>query len=145
MRRLSERHQAILFVVVLAIAIAGTFRLTLALQAPAVLSVGPIRASLVVDGDVWRIEYLDVATTNNTAFGILLEASERLGFEVRWTTYAIPPGVFVTAINGTANGAGGLGWQYWVSGAYGRVAADRQEVVDGEVVLWRFAVGQEGS
>ena len=145
MLRLSERHQAILFAFLVAIAILGTFRLALALQPPAVLSLGPIRASLVVDGGAWRIEYLDVVTTNNTAFGILLEASERLEFEVRWTTYAIPPGVFVTAINGTANGAGGVGWQYWVSGAYGRVAADRRPVVEADVVLWRFAVAQEGS
>ena len=145
MPRLSERHQAILFAVVLAIAIAGTFRVALALQPPEVRSLGPIRASLVVDGNAWRIEYLDVVTTNNTAFGILLEASERLGFDVRWTTYALPAGVFVTSINGTANGAGGMGWQYWVSGVYARVAADRQTIVEDDVVVWRFLVAQEGS
>ncbi|MGQ0798475.1 MAG: DUF4430 domain-containing protein [Methanobacteriota archaeon] len=145
MRRWSERRQAVLFAAVLVIAILGTFRLAVALQAPAVRSLGPIRASLVVDGTAWQIDYVDVVTTNNTAFGILLEASERLGFEVLWTTYAIPAGVFVTAINGTANGAGGMGWQYWVSGAYGSVAADRRAIVDGDVVLWRFAVAQEGS
>ncbi|HKZ99066.1 MAG TPA: DUF4430 domain-containing protein [Thermoplasmata archaeon] len=144
-RRLSERGQAVVFAVVLAVALAslyGAIRLT---QAPPVASKGIIRASLLVDGDGWTIAYADVPTTNNTAFHILLEAGDRLGFDVAWRPFAIPEGAFVTAINGTVNGFGGRWWQYWVNGAYGPVAADRMEIVDGDVVEWRFTASAEGS
>jgi hypothetical protein len=133
------------FAVVLGVAIAGVYGLAAAMQPPPVVSRGPIQVSLVVDGDTWRIEYLDVVTRNNTAFRLLLEASERRGFDVRWTEYAVPPGVFVTSINGTTNGQAQKAWQYWVNAAYGRVASDRQEIVDGDVVRWAFVVSQEGA
>ncbi len=81
---------------------------------------------------------------NNTAFSLLLEAGVRIGFNVQWTEFAIPPGIFVTAINGTVNGTHGKYWQYWVDGQYGDIAADRKELFDGNVLLWKFDVSGEG-
>lgn len=144
-RRLSERQQAIVFGVVLAVALAAVYGAIRMSQAPPVEPTGILRGSLVIDGDGWTIEYLDVSTTNNTAFHILLEAGDRLGFEVAWRPYAIPEGMFVTAINGTTNGEGGRWWQYWVNDGYGPVAADRMEIHDGDLVSWRFTVSAEGS
>jgi len=85
-----------------------------------------------------------VATTNNTAFAILREASVALGFSLTYVPYEIPKGVFVTGINGSANGDGGRYWQYWVDGTYGTVAADHQALRDGAVVLWTFSIPSGG-
>jgi hypothetical protein len=144
-RRLSERQRAIVFGVALALSIAAVYGAVRLTQAPPVEPRGIVRAGLVVEAVGWTIEYRNVTTANNTAFHILLEAGTRLGFDVAWRTYAIPEGVFVTAINGTTNGEGGRWWQYWVNDGYGPVAADRIEIGDGDVITWRFAVSMEGS
>lgn len=144
-RRLTEREQALVFGVALAVAIAALYGAIRFIEPPTVTPKGFLRVSLVVDGDGWTVEYRGVWTTNNTAFGILLEAADLLGFEVEWVPYAIPSGVFVTAINGTVNGEGSRWWQYWVNDAYGNVAADRREIFEGDVVAWRFLVSAEGS
>jgi len=144
-RRLTERQQAIVFGVALTISLAGLYGMIQAIQPPPVTSKGVLRASLVVEGDGWTMGYLDVETRNNTAFGILLEAGDRKGFSVEWVDFAIPPGAFVTAINGTVNGQGGKWWQYWVNDVYGDVASNRKELFDGDLVQWRFVVSLEGS
>ncbi len=79
-----------------------------------------------------------VATTNNTAFAFLLEASHRQGFTVAWANYRLPEGVFVTTINGASNGEGGRSWHYLVNDLCGDRAADKKEIGDGDVVLWTF-------
>lgn len=144
-RRLTETQQAVVFVVVLAVAIAAVYGAIRSSERPAVVAKGVVRASLVVEGDGWTIEYRDVGTLNNTAFGILMEAGDRLGFRVEWIPYSFPPGAFVTAINGTVNGKGDRWWQYWVNGEYGTIASDRKEIFDGDLVEWKFLVSMEAS
>lgn len=143
--KLSERTQAILFLVVLGVAIAGLYGWAQASQAPPVKAAGVTGVSLTVDGPGWAFRYGPVTTTNNTAFGILLEAARHLGFTVHWINYTLPAGVFIISINGSANGAGGDFWQYWVNGTYGDVAADRAPLSDGASVTWRFATDQGGT
>ncbi len=144
-RRLSERAQAVIFLVVLAVAIAALYGWAQASQPPPVQATGVNGVSLEVDGAGWTIRYGPVSTTNNTAFGILLEAAHRLGFTLHWMNYTLPAGVFVIAINGTSNGQGGEFWQYWVSGSYGSVAADHAALADGAAVTWRFLADQGGA
>ena len=142
---LSERHQAVLFAGVLIASIAGLYAAAQLLQPPPVLAYVVHFVQLDVEGSGWSIHYAPTATTNNTAFALLLEASTRLGFSVAYVPYQIPQGFFVTAINGSANGGGGRFWQYWVNGAYGDVAADHQALHDNDIVLWNFAPSQEGA
>src|SRR5439155_1089171 len=104
----------------------------------------PLHARFDVQGEGWSIRYQPVATTNNTAFGILREASVTLGFSLTYVPYEIPKGVFVTGINGSMNGDGGRYWQYWVDGTYGTVAADHKGLGDGDVVQWTFSTPSEG-
>ena len=143
-RRLSERQQAVLFAAILLTAIGGLYAITGLVQ-PA-----PVQARVVglptldVRGDGWSIHYAPASTTNNTAFGILAEASYRLGFPIAFTTFKIPQGVFVTSINGSVNGEGGRYWQYWVNGVYGDIAADHKALLDDDVVLWSFTPSQGG-
>jgi hypothetical protein len=114
-------------------------------QSPAVAPHGPISATLQVDGGSWSANYSVSATRNNTAFGLLLEASESLGFEVKWSRFVLPEGVFITSINGTVNGQGGGYWQYWVNDRYGDRAADRREIFSGDIVLWKLDVDRGGT
>jgi hypothetical protein len=113
-------------------------------QPPAVPHRGPIFATMHVEGAAWALNYSAPSTLNNTAFSFLLEASDRLGFEVKWSRFALPDGVFVTSVNGTVNGEGGGYWQYWVNGHYGDRAADRREIFSGDVVLWKLDVDRGG-
>jgi len=142
--RLSERQQAIAFAAILIAAIAGLYATTQLLQPV------PVRASavhlvrLVVEGDGWSIQYAPLNTENNTAFGLLLEASAKLAFPVAYVWYQIPQGVFVTAINGSVNGEGSRYWLYQVNGVYPNLAADHQALHDDDVVRWSFSAAQEG-
>ncbi|HKW43720.1 MAG TPA: DUF4430 domain-containing protein [Thermoplasmata archaeon] len=144
--KISERKQAILFAAVVVAAIAGLYAATQMME-PA-----PVRAAVVhqvhlrVDGLGWTIRYDPGATINNTAFSILIEASRNLRFAVSYIPYEIPKGMFVTSINGTANGqSGGLSWQFWVNGAYGTVASDHTALADNDSVVWAFTASQERS
>lgn len=142
--RLGERSQAVLFAAILMVAIAGLYASTQLLQ-PAPVSAYVVHlARLDLNGADWSMRYTSIATVNNTAFGLLLEASTRLGFSLAYVSYEIPKGVFVTAINGAVNGDGGRYWQYWVNGQYPSLAADHMALHDRDIVLWKFVSAQEG-
>ncbi len=141
-RRIPERTQAVIFLVVLGVAIAGLYGWIQASQAPPVQAKGVTGVSLTVSGPNWTLRYGPATTANNTAFGILLEAAQRLHFSLQWVNYSVPSGVFVTAINGTPNGQGGMSWQYWVSGVYGDRAANLYGLQNGDAVAWRFTTDQ---
>ncbi len=142
--RLSERRQAILFAAVVVAAIAGLYAATQIIQ-PAAVQPSVVHAvHLEVTGAGWTISYDAILTANNTVFSLLIEASHTLGFPVAYVPYEIPRGMFVTAINGSVNGDGGRYWQYWVSGAYGDVAADLRVLHDHDSVLWKFVSSVEG-
>ena len=143
-RRMSERVQALVFVAILVAAIAGLYAVAQVLQ-PAAVPTSEVRSvHLEIEGNGWSIQYRPSLTVNNTAFAILQEASVRLGFSLRYQPYELPQGVFVIGINGSMNGEGGRYWQYWVNGVYERVAADHRGLVDGDLVVWKFSVPQEG-
>ena len=144
-RRLSERTQAVVFLVVLGVAIAGLYGWAQATQAPPVRPEVVGGVSLLVDSGTWTIRYGPVTTRNNTAFGLLLEASHRLHFPVVYQNYTLPAGVFVIAINGTANTVTGPGWQYWVGTSYGDRAANLYPLSDGSNVTWRYVADQGGA
>ena len=141
---LGERHQAVLFVAILIVAIAGLYAATQLLQPATVTTYVVHLVQLDLEGSGWSIHYTAAATKNNTAFGLLHEASTRLAFPVAYVAYEIPTGVFVTSINGSANGEGGRYWQYWVNGAYANLAADHLALHDHDAVLWKFTASQEG-
>lgn len=143
--RLSERAQAVLLVLVIGGSIAGLYGYIQMTQPTPVRAASVAGVTLVIEGANWTIDYGPVTTTNNTAFGILVEASHKLGFSVQDVQYTLPNAVLVTAINGSMNGQGGLFWQYWVDGVYGNVGADHYALTNGAAVLWRFTTDQEGT
>lgn len=142
--KLGERQQAVVFAGVLLVAIAGLYATIQLLQPVPVPATAVRLVHLDVDGDGWSILYAPLTTNNNTAFGLLLEASAKLGFPVAYVWYQIPQGVFVTAINGSVNGEGNRYWLYQVNGVYANVAADHQALHDDDVVRWSFSLSQGG-
>lgn len=146
LRELSQRTQAVIFLVAVGTAIAGMYGIVQATQPPPVPAETVRNVSLVVETPDWTITYGPVTTTNNTVYGILIEASHRLHFTVDppTTNGSFPNEVFVTAINGTTNGQGQLWWQYWVNDVYGNTAANLYALHDGDHVAWRFTANQEG-
>lgn len=133
-----ELWWAATFVVILAFSIIGLLILSNATNPHVSIPEKPINVSLVIKGEGWAIEY-NALTKNNTAFSLLIEASQELNFTVDYTKYKIFDSVLVEGINGSKNGKGGLWWQYWVNGNYGEVGSDNKEIKDGDVVEWRFA------
>jgi len=135
---LPERWKAVAFAGVVLASVTALFFAGAALYpAPGFFEVRSV--SLRVEGPGWTISYGAGTTANATAFGLLLEASDRLGFDVAFIRYApLLDSVLVEAINGTASGSGGLWWLYWVDGRYGEVGADRSVLRDDSVVLWAF-------
>ncbi len=144
-RKLSERTQAIAFLLVVCTGTAGLYGWVQASQPRPVPSAQVTNVSLVIDGPNWAIHYGPVTTSNNTAFGLLLEAARRVPFSLAWTNYTLPAGVLITAINGTLNGQGGMWWQYWVGATYGNRSASLYGLGNGDQVLWRFTTDQGGS
>ena len=142
--RLRERQQAIVFVGVLIAAIAGLYATTQLIQPVPVQASAVHLVRLDVESGGWSIAYAPLATMNNTAFGLLLEASAKLGFPVAYIWYQIPQGVFVTAINGSVNGEQNRNWLYQVNDVYSNLAADHQALHDGDVVRWIFGAPPEG-
>ncbi len=144
--RLSQRTQAVVLLAALGVAIAGVYGLVVATQPAPVAGESVTGVSLVVETPSWTIRYGPVTTTNNTAYGILIEASLRLHFAVDPPTSngSFPNEVFVVAINGTTNGQGGLWWQFWVDGIYGNTAANLFALHNGDNVAWRFTADMEG-
>lgn len=143
--RLNESQKAVLFAGILIVAIAGLYSATLAIQ-PAEVRTAVVRmVHLEVEGEGWTIQYGPPVTSNNTAFSLLMEASTRLGFSLRYRLYQIPEGVLVIEINGSANGEGERYWQYWVNDVYATIAADRKALQEGDLVVWRFASYRGGA
>src|SRR5207249_2337300 len=98
--RMNERSQAILFCAIVIAAIAGLYGAT-QLMEPASVRSGVVRfVHLRIDGPGWTIRYTSMATINNTAFSILVEAGQKLDFAVAYVPYDLPRGMIV-AVTGT--------------------------------------------
>ena len=137
-REVPERWKAIGFASVVLAAVAALWVTGSALNTPpSSRTVQDVTLSL--EGAGWTTVYHAAQTGNSTAFSILLEAGDRMGFRVTWIQYGAPlASVIVDSINGTKSGDGGRWWQYWVDGAYGDVGADHKPLADGSEVLWAF-------
>jgi hypothetical protein len=132
--------EAMILIVVLAIAIVGLFFIAQYIQDNDDVEAieDPITVSMWIITEDWVIEYLDVPTTNNTVYKLLMECSSAYNFPVASTYWQGYESVFVNSINGTQNGESGRWWQYHVNDEYGEVGCDRKQMYDGDIVEWRF-------
>lgn len=71
-----------------------------------------------------------------TAFGLLQEAAEKNGLNLKTKTYGI--GILVEAIGEKENGQGGLYWMYYVNDVMPQVSSDKYRLKPGDKVEFRF-------
>jgi hypothetical protein len=138
--RKKTAFQAMIFVIVLALAIIGLWYVAQNLQRDAeVESIeNPITVSMWIITDEWVIEYMDMPTTNNTVYTLLVECSSVYDFPITSTYWHGYESVFINSINGTQNGEGDRWWQYYVNDEYGEVGCDRKEIFDDDIIEWIF-------
>lgn len=80
-----------------------------------------------------RVEVFEFeANQTTTAFALL----EQSGLDFTFKEYDM--GVFIESINGLKNGADNKYWLYYVNGEMPMVAADKQPVVAGDKIEFKF-------
>ena len=95
------------------------------------------RVMLVIDGGEELSEVLEAEFKEGmTAFNLLGNEAEKLNLTLKFKTYDI--GVFIEAIGNKENGEDGKYWLYYVNGEMPQVAADKQLLIPGDKVEFKF-------
>jgi hypothetical protein len=71
-----------------------------------------------------------------TAFDLLDKSSKQQNFTLKTKSY--DAGIFIEAIGDVENGQDGKYWMYYVNGQMPMVAADKQELIKGDKVEFKF-------
>lgn len=71
-----------------------------------------------------------------TAFSLLKEESDKLGFELRAKNYDM--GIFIEKIGNAKNGQDGKYWLYYVNGEMPMISADKKELKERDKVEFKF-------
>jgi len=95
----------------------------------------PVHVSVSIDyGNGTVTSFEDVYLFRNaTALDALRAVVESIT-----TDYWLGWGAIVTSVNGLEN-EGLLGWQYWINGEWGTVAADLTTLINNDQVEWKYA------
>lgn len=100
-------------------------------------------ASIMIDTgrDILGFQKLSLQS-GDTVFSLLtrLDASQK-SLTVASQDYK-DLGVMIQSINGFKNGGNGRYWQYWVNNEYAQAAADKQPVLPGDAIMWKFTSSQ---
>ncbi len=74
---------------------------------------------------------------NQTVFSVLESLSKSDNLEMRYNNN-FKFGVFIESIDNIKNGTDNKYWQFYINGALGQVAADKQEAKAGDIIEWRL-------
>jgi len=95
--------------------------------------------SVMVDGSDILSFPGQVVQDNDTVWSVLKRLSETQGEKLKIESQDYGDmGILVTAINSVQGGEDNKYWQYWVNNEYGQVAADKQAVAGGDIIMWKF-------
>lgn len=100
----------------------------------------PVHVSILIDyGNDTTTTFEDVYLFRNATAFDALRAVANVTSE-----YYVGLGTLVKGINGVLNDwmSTGVGWQYWINGKWGEVAADKQILVNGDRLLWNYTTYQ---
>ena len=100
-------------------------------------------ASVLIDtsSDLLGFQNIPIQA-NDTVWSILDRLSgEQSDLAVESEQYQ-DMGVLVKSIKSFVNGADDKYWQYWVNNKYAEVAADKQVVRPGDIIMWKFTKAQ---
>jgi hypothetical protein len=95
---------------------------------------------MIVLGNGWTLEGNLIAYSDDTAFSILEELSNKNRVSFEYTYYEEFDSVLIDSINGDVNGEDGKYWQYYVNEDIPMIGADKYTVSNGDYVEWRFEV-----
>jgi hypothetical protein len=104
------------------------------------LKMVPVHVSVSIDyGNSTTTTFQDVYLFRNATALDALRAVANVTPE-----YYVGLGTLVVGINGVFNDWMGasVGWQYWINGKWGEVAADKQILVNGDRLLWNYTTYQ---
>jgi len=79
-----------------------------------------------------------VTSKNNTVYGFLLEAAKIGGYDIKATYYGIYDSLLIDSISNYVNGDDNKYWIYYINGESGSVGADKQIVMDNDLIEWKF-------
>jgi len=104
-----------------------------------------VDATLIIDFENGTTYEYELSSTLPTVYDFLLMAAEEGEFEIEFTEYA-GMGIIVDTIDGIGNGIDvdglddedGRWWQFYVNDELAPTSADTTELVDGDIVEWRF-------
>lgn len=100
-------------------------------------------ASVMIDTGVDLLGFSDIQVSNNdTVWSILEKINSQQADLVVVSEQYQDMGVLIKSIKGFVNGVDGKYWQYWVNNKYADKAADKQNIVNGDVIMWKFTSSQ---
>lgn len=89
--------------------------------------------------------YVFINITASDCLEQLERAAELGGFSIVKVFYTTFDSWIITAIDGVENQATGRNWQYWVNGEYALKGADKVDLSEGDVIIWKYATSAIGS
>ncbi|MEA2090115.1 MAG: DUF4430 domain-containing protein [Thermoproteota archaeon] len=105
------------------------------------LKIVPVHVSVSIDyyGNGTTTTFEDVYLFRNATALDALRAVANVTPE-----YHAGLGTLVTGVNGVFNNwpGAGVGWQYWINGKWGEIAADKQILINGDKLLWNYTTWQ---
>lgn len=91
---------------------------------------------VIDDGDGLPDTFVAEFKARMTAFDLLKEGTEKLDLTLKTKTY--DTGIFIEAIGDKENGQDQKYWLYYLNNQMPMVAADKQEIKDGDKVKFKF-------
>lgn len=126
------------FILLLIILLAGVSLFYSVKRTPDVskVEVAQTQATLVIDyGSGNKVASSFIPRPGQTVFDALKSVAEEKSIALDTQQYDF--GVFVKAIGGYESSAE-MAWIYFINGASGQIAADKQEIKAGDTVEWRY-------
>ena len=103
-----------------------------------------IQVSLMLDFGNGQVRTYNGVTLpkDSTVFALLEKITTENDFKLDYKDYG-ELGVFIESVGDIVNDVeGDRFWQYWVNNVYAEVGASNYQLIDGDVVEWKFLRGQ---
>ena len=97
-----------------------------------------VTATIIIDFGNGTTNTYEIKTTNATAYGFLMEAAKLGGYDVKTTYYSTYDSLLIESISDIENGKDNKYWIYYINSESGLIAADKQIIINNDIIEWRF-------
>ncbi len=101
-------------------------------------NLGDVTATIIIDFGNGTTNTYGIKTTNATVYGFLMEAAKLGEYDVKTTYYSTYDSLLIESISDMENRQDNKYWIYYINNASGSVAADKQVVINNDIIEWRF-------